>query len=178
MASKGLWAELMSLSDAKLNSIVTSAIDEYYQLLTAIAIDIYDSCIKDYYRKYPNPVSYKRHGNIKGYNLYFANDISYDGDTVNVVIDEWLLLPYGKKSQSEKRNIVLDGVLAGLRGGPLPQHPEWPMDWYTSYPNVYSKYRGIWQSSEIVLQDILDDFCENVVKDTLPIVIHNIRKKL
>lgn len=173
MGKDGLWTKLMSLGDAKLYSVLSSAIDEYYQLLADIAADIYDSCIKDFYSQY-TPKVYKRHGNLSGFNLYNANETFYDGDTVNIIIDEWSLLPYGKQ---DKRDIVLDFVLAGLRGGPLPKNPYWPMDWYTTYPNAYSRYRGIWKSSEVILEKILDDFCENVVRDTLPIVISNIAKR-
>lgn len=174
MSSKGLWYELMALSDSKLNSIINSALDEYYRLLANVGMDIYDSCIKDFYSQY-NPKVYKRHSYLAGKNLYSANEIFYDGDTVNMVLDEWNLLPYGKH---DKRDIVFEFVLAGLRGGPLPRRPDFPMDWYTSYPNEYSRYRNVWQSSEIILVNILDDFCANVVYDTLPIVINNIAKKI
>lgn len=174
MSSKGLWAELMSLSDSKLNSVINSAIDEYYRLLANIGMDIYDSCIKDFYSQY-TPLVYKRHGAPAGKNLYLANDIGYDGDTVNVLLDEYNLLPYGKH---DKREIVFEFVLAGLRGGPLPRRPDFPMDWYTSYPNRFSRYHNIWSSSEIILENILDDFCENVVNDTVHIVISNIAKKV
>ena len=174
MNSNGLWYELMALSDSKLNSIINSALDEYYRLLANIGMDIYDSCIKDFYSQY-SPKVYKRHGHLVGKNLYSANEIFYDGDTVNMVLDEWNLLPYGKH---DKRDIVFEFVLAGLRGGPLPRRPDFPMDWYTSYPNAYSRYRNIWQSSEIILVNILDDFCANVINDTLPIVINNIAKKI
>ena len=174
MGTNGMWAELMSLNDAKLNSVISSSLDEYYQLLANVGMDIYDSCIKDFYSQYP-PRVYKRHGNLSGFNLYSANEIFYDGDTVNVVLDEYNLLPYGKH---DKREIVFEFVLAGLRGGPLPKRPDFPMDWYTSYPNAYSRYRNIWQSSAVILQDILDDFCENAVNDTLSIVINNIARKI
>jgi hypothetical protein len=174
MSSKGLWYELMALSDSKLNSIINSALDEYYRLLANVGMDIYDSCIKDFYSQY-NPKVYKRHNYLAGKNLYSANEIFYDGDTVNMVLDEWNLLPYGKH---DKRDIVFEFVLAGLRGGPLPRRPDFPMDWYTSYPNEYSRYRNVWQSSEIILVNILDDFCANVVNDTLPIVVNNIAKKI
>lgn len=174
MGSKSLWAEIMQLSDAKLNSVINSSLDEYYQLLANIGMDIYDSCIKDFYSQY-FPYVYKRHGNLSGFNLYNANEIVYDGSTVNVVLDEYNLLPYGKH---DKREEVFGFVLAGLRGGPLPKRPDFPMEWYTSYPNAYSRYRGMWSSSEVVLQDILDDFCANVVNDTLPIVISKIAGKI
>ena len=169
MGSKGLWTELMQLSDSKLNSVIGSALDEYYQLLANVGMDIYDSCIQY------SPRIYKRHGNLSGFNLYKANEIFYDGNTVNVLLDEYNLLPYGKH---DKREEVFAFVLAGLRGGPLPKRPDFPMEWYTSYPNTYSRYRSIWQSSAIILEDILDDFCENAVNDTLQIVISNIAKKI
>ena len=174
MGSKNLWTDLMALSDAKLNSVLGSSLDKYYQLLANIGMDIYDSCIRDFYSQY-RPKFYKRHGHLAGKNLYSANDIFYDGDTVNVILDEYNLLPYGKH---DKREEVFEFVLAGLRGGPLPKNPEFPMDWYTSYPNAYSRYRSEWQSSEVVLKDILDDFCANVVRDTLPIAINYIAEKI
>lgn len=174
MGKDSLWTRLMLLSDAKLKSVIYSSIDEYYQMLANIATDIYDSCIQDFYSQYM-PRKYKRHGDIKGFNLYSANQTFYDGDTVNVVINEDNLMSYGKH---DKREIVLDFVLAGLRGGPLPQLPDWPQEWYTTYPNAYSKYKGIWQSSEVVLEGILNDFCSNVVNDTLWIVLQSISKKI
>jgi hypothetical protein len=174
MGSKGLWAELMNISDAKLKSVLKSSISEYYQLLAEVGFDIYNSCIRDFYSQY-RPKVYKRHGDLSGVNLYDANKIFYDGNTVNIILNEYELRPYGKHDKHEE---VFEFVLAGLRGGPLPKHPEFPMDWYTSYPNEYSKYRNIWQTSEIILVDILDDFCANVVKDTLPIVINNISRKI
>lgn len=174
MGSNGLWVDLMQLSDAKLNSVINSSLDEYYNLLANVGMDIYDSCIKDFYRQY-TPSVYKRHGRPAGFNLYKANEIFYDDDTVNVVLDEYNLLPYGKH---DKRDTVFEFVLAGLRGGPLPKRPDFPMDWYTSYPNEYSRYKNIWSSSEIILENILDDFCANVVNDTLPIVISMIAKKV
>lgn len=174
MGSKGTWTNLMALNDSKVLSIFSSALDEYYRLLANVGMDIYDSCIKDFYSQY-SPRSYKRHGNISGFNLYKANEIFYDGDTVNVVLDEYNLLPYGKH---DKREEVFEFVLAGLRGGPLPKAPEFPMEWYTSYPNAYSRYRNIWQSSEIVLENILDDFCENAIRDTLSIAVGMIANKV
>ena len=174
MGSKGLWSELMSLNDAKLSSIINSALDDYYQLLAEIGMDIYNSCIKDFYKQY-TPQVYKRHGYLAGANLYQANKIAYDGNTVHTVLDEYQLWEYGK---NDNRDIVFDFVLAGLRGGPLPKRPDFPMDWYTSYPNEYSRYHNIWSSSAVILVDILDDFCANVVNDTLHIVINNIAKKI
>lgn len=174
MGSNGLWSELLQLNDSKLKSIINSALNEYYQLLADIGMDIYDSCIKDFYNQY-SPRVYKRHGVLAGYNLYRANQISYNGETVNVLLDEYNLLEYGKH---DKREEVFAFVLAGLRGGPLPKNPDFPMDWYTSYPNAYSRYGNIWQSSEIILQDILDDFCQNIINDTLHIAINNIAKQI
>ena len=174
MSSNGLWADLMQLGDAKLNSVIKSAIDEYYETLFNVASDIYDSCIHDFYDQY-TPRVYKRHGNLSGENLYRANNIFDDGNTVNITLNEWSLMPYGKH---DKRDIVFEFVLAGLRGGPFPNRLDFPMDWYTTYPNAYSRYGDVWQSSENILQYILDDFCANVVSDTLHIVVNNIAKKI
>ena len=63
------------------SSLINSSLDEYYQLLANVGMDIYDSCIKDFYSQY-FPYVYKRHGNLSGFNLYNANEIFYDGDTV------------------------------------------------------------------------------------------------
>lgn len=172
MGKEGLWTRLMLANESKQRAAINNAIQQYFTLLASIASDIYDSCIKDFYKQY-NPMVYKRHGNPAGFNLYNANQVSFDGNTLNFLIDEDYLLPYGK---NDKRDIVLEFVLAGLRGGPLPKRPDWPMDWFTSYPNAYSRFHSIWQSSEVVLENILDDFIENVVDDTYPIFITYVEK--
>lgn len=174
MSKDGLWMSLMLASESKQRMVINNAIQKYFALLANVAADIYDSCIKDFYSQY-TPTVYKRHGNLAGFNLYQANQVSFNGDTLRFLIDEDYLLPYGKH---DKRDIVLEFVLAGLRGGPLPKRPDWPMDWYTSYPNDYSKYHNIWQSSGVVLENILDDFIENVVDDTYEIFIHFVKQNI
>lgn len=172
MSKGSLWDRLMLASGSKQSRAINAAVQEYFTLLEAIASDIYDSCIKDFYRQY-SPTVYKRHGSLAGRNLYQANRVSFDGDVLNFLIDEDYLEPYGK---DDKRDIVLEFVLAGLRGGPLPRRPDWPMEWFTSYPNAYSRYRGVWKSSEIILENILDDFIDNVVDDTYQFFITYVEK--
>lgn len=174
MSKDGLWTRLMLASESKQRAVINRAINQYFTLLSNIAADIYDSCIKDFYKQY-TPTVYKRHGDLAGFNLYNANQVSFDGNVLRFLIDEDYLLPYGKH---DKRDIVLSFVLAGLRGGPLPKRPDWPMDWYTSYPNAHSKYHHIWSSSSVVLEDILDDFIDNVVDDTQHIFISYVEKNL
>lgn len=174
MGQEGLWTRLMLANESKQSSVINKAIRQYFTLLADVASDIYDSCIKDFYKQY-TPQVYKRHGNPSGFNLYRANQVSFDGDVLNFLIDEDYLLPYGKH---DKRDIVLEFVLAGLRGGPLPKRPDFPMDWYTTYPNSHSKYHHVWQSSEVVLENILDDFIDNVVDDTYQIFINYVEKNI
>lgn len=174
MGSQDTWIDLMLLNESKALAVISDSLDKYYSLLTDIGADIYDSCIKDFYSKY-TPSSYKRHGNLAGENLYRANKISYDGYTTNFILDEYSLLPYGKH---DKRDEVLDYVTRGLRGGKLKNSPEFPMKWYTSYPNSYSRYRGVWQSSQIILGDILREFVKTGIRDTIHIAADMIRKKI
>lgn len=174
MGKEGLWTRLMLANESKQIAAINRAVQQYFALLSEIAADIYDSCIRDFYSQY-TPLVYKRHGQLSGFNLYRANQVSFDGESLRLLIDESYLLPYGK---NDNRDIVLDFVLAGLRGGPLPKRPDWPMDWYTTYPNSYSKYRSIWQSSGVILEDILDDFISNVVDDTYSIFIDFVEKNI
>ena len=134
MSKDSLWTRLMLAKESKQRTAINTAIQQYFTLLADVASDIYDSCIKDFYKQY-SPTVYKRHGKIAGDNLYNANRVSFDGDTLRFLIDEDYLSPYGK---DDKRDIVLEFVLAGLRGGPLPKRPDWPMEWFTSYPNAFT----------------------------------------
>ena len=174
MASNDIWTELMLKNDSQALSIFSSSLDKYYQLLEDVGRDIYDSCIHEFYSLY-TPRSYKRHGYLSGRNLYRANTLYYDGNTIHTVFDEYQLLPYGK---DDKREMVFEFVATGLRGGPLPKAPEFPMEWYTSYPNAYSKYKNIWKSSQVILADILSEFVATGIQDTIHIAVDMIVKKI
>lgn len=174
MASNDIWTELMLKNDSQALSIFSSSLDRYYQMLADIGKDIYNSCIKDFYSQY-SPRVYKRHRSLAGSNLYRANETGYDGYTTNVILDEYNLLPYGK---NDKREEVFAFVLAGLRGGPLPKCPDFPMEWYTSYPNAYSRYGKLWQSSKIILEDILIEFLETGLQDTIHLAVGMIAQKV
>ena len=154
--------KLIKLDKTKRTAILSSAIDLYLKVLLNIANDIYDSCIADYYSSYI-PVSYGRHGNIEGFNLYRANDNDYSNFYLNLRLDEDKLLPYGGK-KGDKRSKVLSGVLNGLRGS--SGISGWPISWTTTYPNHYSTYK-IWYSNGTTMKEILDEFSKNATKDTI-----------
>ena len=90
-------------------------------------------------------------------------------------MDEYSLWPYGKH---DKREEVLEFVVSGLRGGPLVHTPDFPMDWYTSYPNAYSKYGHLWKSSKIILGDILREFVQTGIEDTIHLAVDMIDRKI
>lgn len=156
--------QLVQMDKGRRTAILASAIDLYLKVLLNVANDIYESCIADYYGGY-TPVSYNRHGNIEGFNLYRANSNDYSNFYLGLKIDEDKLLPYGGR-KGDKRSQVLSGVLSGLRGS--SGIPGWPMSWSTSYPNGHSTYK-IWSSSGSTIQEILDDFCANAMKDNMDI---------
>lgn len=160
MATKDIALKLLALDKSKRASIVTKATQAYMQILYHIAVDIYDSCIAEFYNGYI-PISYTRHGYIEGRNLYLANQTFIQNGYLGVDISSSELMPYGKKTSKAK---VFNSVVNGLRGG--PGVPGFPMDWDTRYPNSCSMYRGIWSSSETTIEGIYADFFENVVKDT------------
>ena len=161
MQNREVLMQLLFMDERDAEMAINSAFREYAAYLADIYNDIYSSCIQVYYSTYP-PRVYKRHGDPDGFNLYSASDIYASDLLVNMTLDAWSLLPYGKH---DKRDIVLDGVLNGLRGGPLPKLPEWPMDWHASYPNEFSQYED-WSSSKSTLDGILKDFAKNGVKHT------------
>lgn len=164
MTTEGIVLELIKMDKSKRVSVLAKAIDLYFKVLLNIANDIYDSCIEDYYNGYP-PTSYKRHGNIEGFNLYSAKGNSYMNGWLDIRLDENKLLPYGKTKKSK----VLNNVLNGLRGTGLRKwQSDWPMEWSVSYPNSYSQYH-IWGSRETTIAGIFDDFCENGLQDTIDI---------
>ncbi len=168
MAVKNVWKSLVSMDEHQANSIIDKAWGRYVDLIGNIVSDIYDSCIEDYYDQYI-PTKYKRHGDIKGFNLYSANDIEWDVLSFNIDLDfdPAKLQPYydGKRNR-EKRDKVLNSVMAGFRGTKSKKTPPgWPKIWRTSYPNRYSKY-SIWKSKGSTMDDIYIDLMENLIKDT------------
>ena len=172
MTPEGIILRLVKMDKRKRAQILVQAIKMYFNILLSIANDIYDSCIEDYYNGY-TPISYKRHGNIEGFNLYNAGNNSYIGGRLDINIDENKLLPYSGKTTKSK---VLNNVLNGLRGtGMRKWQADWPMKWSASYPNEFSQYR-IWGSYETTITGIFDDFCENVLEDTFDIFLQCVER--
>lgn len=169
MDSVDVAIRLLDLNKDKRNSIIASSVDEYLRFLYAIASDIYDSCIEDFYFKY-TPEVYTRHEDLVGFNLYQANEISYKDLYVNVFIDSTQLLPYGEEDESDedkkkKKDYVLNTVMKGIRGPKKSKVPGWPKRWRTSYPNQFSRYQGMWKSSKKTLNGILNEFIEKAMED-------------
>lgn len=163
MSTESILLSLIQMDDSKIISIIRAATKSYGRILYAIINDIYESCIEDYYAGY-TPTVYKRHGNIEGWNLYNAPIVSFNNGKLVFDEDPGKLEPYGGKT--DKRGQVLHNVLNGLRGtGMRASQEEWPMGWYTSYPNSYSRY-GIWQSSCHTIETITQDFADHVLEDT------------
>lgn len=139
------------------------AMNEYVDIIVGIANDIYDSCIKQYYASY-SPKTYKRHGNIEGFNLYRANSFELDG----TVLDDFdggnpdALLKYG--AREDIREEVLRAVLSGKRGI-TPRPGGWPRNWIASYPNEYSQC-NYWSSKFHTMEEIIADFEANIIADT------------
>ena len=156
---------LLDLNKSQRDAIVAYAVDEYFKILYVIASDIYDSCIQDFYAKY-TPKVYDRHGNLEGWNLYQANEISYEDFYLDISIEPDQLLPYGDENDEDKREVILDSVMKGLRGAKSSKLPNWPKQWRTSYPNKFSTQSGLWSSSKKTLKGILNDFVANVMEDT------------
>lgn len=146
---------------------------EYGKIIYNTADDILESCIAHYYASY-TPTVYTRHGDKKGFNLYSINDISFHDGRFKIGLDSDLLLKYGTKE--DIRENVMNTILAGKRGhegmnrrpaptDDKPEPDEWPMDWYTSYPNKFSQY-NYWKSEYNTIDDIFYDFVQNVIDDT------------
>ena len=180
MAGESIWTSLILMDEAKADAILEEAFKRYFNTLSDIAADIYDSCIEDYYAQY-EPVKYTRHGNINGFNLYNAKAIWFDEESYNLSLnfDPNELLPYydGKKGR-EKRSKVLKSVMAGLRGTKSSKTPPgWPQQWRTCYPNQYSQY-SLWSSTGRTMNAIYADFMDNVREDTKDILNNCIKKLL
>lgn len=164
---------LIKMEKSKRTSILTNGLDLYLRVLLNIANDIYESCIEDYYGGY-NPKHYNRHGNIEGFNLYYANANDYSNFYLSTRLDEDKLLPYWGKKE-DKRNKVLTSVLNGWRGS--SGIDGWPIEFKTSYPNNYSTYRA-WSSDKDTIKEILDDFCAHATKDTSDILWQCIERQM
>ena len=178
VAKEDILLELIQYDKKTMNSILGSAVNDYAAILTEIAKDIYDSCIKQFYDSY-TPKIYNRHGDITGFNLYSANSIGYSNLIIDLSFEPENLLPYYKMKKvledeydmdefdtTDKRTEVLTSVMTGIRARKSPRTPPWfPMTWRASYPNSHSRYSE-WSSGCKTMNAIFDDFCVNVVNDT------------
>lgn len=156
--------KLMSQDDATAKRIIEKSTDEYFRLLEAIASDIYDSCIASFYASY-TPKVYRRHRNPAGFNLYEANEISFDNGYLSFETDEDNLLRYG--GAEDIRREVLDAVMAGIRG--TTKRPSgWPRSWKKScmYPNEFSQYGNYWASTKNTMDGIFEEFSQSGLADT------------
>lgn len=180
MTDNDMMEILLFMDATKRREIIEEASKVYMNNLSNIASDIYDSCIEDYYAQY-TPIKYSRHGNIVGFNLYRANNIDFDEASYNLDIDfdpNKLLGYYDGKRNREKRDKVLNSVMAGLRGTKSSKTPPgWPQTWSTSYPNRYSKY-SMWKSNGTTMNEIFKNFMNNVMKDTIDLFYNHIKKLL
>lgn len=180
MANQNVLRTLVNMDDQKAYNILAKATGLYLEKLAEIAEDIYDSCIEDYYAQY-TPMKYDRHGDITGFNLYSANNIVFDEMSYNVDIDfdpNKLLGYYDGKKNREKRDKVLNSVMAGLRGAKSKKSPPgWPQKWNTSYPNQYSQY-NFWKSKGATMDKIFEDFMSNVINETQDLLHNCIRELL
>lgn len=159
----------LALGEERAVNVLKESWKEYMKLIFDILNDIYDSCIADYYAQ-REPLVYTRHGNIFGENLYLAKNFSMPNMfIINDDIDPNRLMPYPGKRGDEKREIVFNMITdwedngQGWRGG--PGVPGFPMEFDTSYPNRHSRMTE-WESSQITIKGILDDFRENILDDT------------
>lgn len=180
MTENDMMEILLFMDATKRRTVIEEASKSYLTDLSNIAADIYDSCIEDYYAQYI-PVKYGRHGDITGFNLYSANDISFDEDTYNMSLDfdpNKLLKYYDGKKGREKRDKVLKSVMSGLRGTMSKKTPPgWPQSWRTTYPNQYSQY-NLWKSSGTTMFAIYREFMNNVMNDTSDLWYSYIQKLL
>lgn len=153
--------ELSNFPRSQSVSIITAALTEYANMLVDIYNDIYTSCIKVYYEFVPTV--YKRHGDIKGFNLYSG--------FYSQLLDLKIEASYAPENLLGYRNIttseVLDNVVSGQRGSKARKlsSGSWPQKWTAIYPNAYSEY-NIWTSKATTIEDILSDYDANIVNDT------------
>ena len=171
-----VFLRLASKPKTQRSSIIEKTFREYGNIIYAIADDIFNSCIDDYYASY-TPEKYKRHGNIEGFNLYRLNNISFDGSKFQLSFDEDFLLKYGTKE--DIREEVMNAVFSGQRGttkrpSPPAKH-RWPMAWSTSYPNEFSQY-NYWKSKYTTMDEIFYDFVNSVLDDTEDLLWNTMNK--
>ena len=150
----------------------------YLDVLFKIANDIYDSCIKQYYATY-TPTVYTRHGNIEGFNLYYAKNIETDEYGITQDFDggdAYELLKYGTKE--DIRQEVLDAVMSGKRGigKRASGKRKWQRNWVASYPNKFSEYTD-WKSNASTINEIFDDFDNNILADTKDLKMQLIKEQ-
>lgn len=180
MTDNDMIETLLFMDAAKRRTVIEESSKLYFNDLSDIAADIYDSCIEDYYAKY-EPIQYGRHGDKKGFNLYSANDIYFNEEVYNLSLDfdpNKLLKYYDGKKGREKRDKVLKSVMFGLRGTMSKKTPPgWPQPWRTTYPNKYSKY-NLWKSSGTTMFDIYKEFMNRVMDDTVNLWYDYIKKFL
>lgn len=182
MDRKNILLSLTSYDKLTMNQIIEQAVDEYGYKLSNIAIDIYDSCIAQFYDQY-EPRIYDRHGDKSGFNLYSAQNMGYGNLIIDMSLTPENLLPYysmrrlktgeyvpGKLVSPDRRAKVLASVMKGIRAPKTKRSRKanFPEKWTASYPNEYSQYKE-WQSKFHTIDAILDDFCENIVNDTIDI---------
>lgn len=137
--------------------IIKKSTDEYFELLSDIASDIYDSCIASFYASY-SPKVYRRHNDPTGSNLYEANAMSFDDGYLSFVTDEDELQKYG--TDEDIRREVLDNVMAGIRGRTVRKKSGWPRSWkrFCTYPNNFSTCGAYWKSTKNTMDDIFEEF--------------------
>lgn len=165
MNKKEVLLTLIQYDQAEINYILERAIKDYANKITQIAMDIYDSCIKQFYKSY-SPVVYDRHGDRSGFNLYYANEIELYQLKLDIKFEPSNLLPYNQdEGHNFKRDAVLASVMKGIRARRSPRMTK-QMSWSASYPNDFSRYSE-WESSETKMNKIFDDFCKNIVNDTI-----------
>lgn len=175
----------IQLEKSQRSSVLKRATDEYAKYVYNIAADIYDSCIKDFYYQY-SPIVYDRHGFPSGRNLFSGFAFSYSDLFLDTKFDPYELSPYynmkktssgqyirGKMQSPDRRADVLGSVMTGIRAPQSSRTPAvarngatFPMEWDTTYPNHFSKMYD-WESSESTISDIFDDFCDNIIGDTI-----------
>jgi hypothetical protein len=168
---------LVFMDKSTRHNVVMSAFDEYCNIMSGVAFDIYRSCIQDYYAQYI-PTVYTRHGDIAGANLYLANNISYSDLVLHLSITPDPLKPYSDEDYPD-RDYILTNVMNGIRGGKnMRLERGWPKKWSTSYPNRFSQFGSVWSSSKTTIEDILVDFETNAADETSSLLFACLAKRL
>ena len=157
--------KLLFMDKAERRSVVRKAWNNYTKLISDIAHDIYESCIRDFYSQY-DPIKYKRHGYPEGKNLYQADAVEWTESELRIKTAADQLWKYGGKK--DKRSKVLEAVMNGKRGSQSKKTPPgWPMKWDTTYPNDFSNFfqwDGI--QNPTTMKEIMDYFVDNVIEET------------